>query len=207
MKGNSVVGIYLAAGKSSRMGSNKLALPLGDTTIGSMGLRTAVYSQLNHVFVIVKPNDTLEWIDTALYASYLKNRWTIIRSDQAAKGQAYSLSSGVKAACNQKADGGMVLLGDQPFLSSTIINNLIEMYKTNETVEYVASSYQGIMQPPILFSSELFSILKRLRGDIGARKFIRSRPSETGITMYYEKGSYFYDVDTKEDYQWSINKI
>ena len=45
-----VVGIYLAAGKSQRMGTpNKLALPVGKMSLGSLALETALKSSLDKV--------------------------------------------------------------------------------------------------------------------------------------------------------------
>ena len=49
-----IAGIYLAAGNSSRMGSNKLALPVGTMTVGSLALETALKSSLDKVYIITK---------------------------------------------------------------------------------------------------------------------------------------------------------
>ncbi len=58
-----VVGIYLAAGKSQRMGTpNKLALPVGKMSLGSLALDTALNSTLSKVFIIIRNEDDASWI-------------------------------------------------------------------------------------------------------------------------------------------------
>lgn len=52
MRSPYIIGVFLAAGKSKRMGQNKLALPLKGETIGSLSLKNALLSRLDHVLII-----------------------------------------------------------------------------------------------------------------------------------------------------------
>src|SRR5437764_15035617 len=49
----SVAGIVLAAGQSTRMGRNKLLLPLGGTTVLRRAVGTALEAGLDPVFVVL----------------------------------------------------------------------------------------------------------------------------------------------------------
>ena len=49
-----ITGVYLAAGSSSRMGSNKLALPVGTKTLGSLAVQTALKTPLDQIYIITK---------------------------------------------------------------------------------------------------------------------------------------------------------
>ena len=44
-----IAGVYLAAGSSSRMGSNKLQLPVGTKTLGSLAVQTALQTSLHRI--------------------------------------------------------------------------------------------------------------------------------------------------------------
>ncbi|MFZ4452598.1 NTP transferase domain-containing protein [Salibacterium aidingense] len=204
MSNKKMTGIFLAAGKSSRMGESKLDLPLGQTTIGSRGLRTAVESNLEHILVVTKPEDSLNWVDPDLRAR--ETQWMQVQSPQAPQGQAHSIGSGVKAANARHAEAVMILLGDQPYLSKTTINDLIEQHETYEKW-YTASKYRERIQPPVIFSRSLFPLLLKLTGDKGARPLFHTLPREQGVTINYEDGRDFYDVDTKEDYRWLLENM
>lgn len=101
-----------------------------------------------------------------------------------------------------KADGIMILLADQPFISAQMINDLIDVYETHKNVPFIAANFRSILRPPVLFSPELFPALMRLEGDEGARKLLRQGAVMKGMAIEYMDERAFYDVDTKEDYEW-----
>ncbi|WP_054635950.1 NTP transferase domain-containing protein [Thalassobacillus sp. C254] len=110
-----VIGILLAGGKSRRMGENKLALFLGQLSIGSLSLKTALDSSLDHILVVTDEKDQLEWVDPLLFSPFYRSRWTQVKAKQTDLGQAYSLRAGLNKAETEEVYGAVVLLGDQPF--------------------------------------------------------------------------------------------
>ena len=62
-----VIGIYLAAGDSRRMGTNKLLLDIGGIPLGSLALQAALESKVHQVLVITKRDDRLTWIVPHLF--------------------------------------------------------------------------------------------------------------------------------------------
>ncbi|WP_018922810.1 nucleotidyltransferase family protein [Salsuginibacillus kocurii] len=206
MIGRKVVGIYLAAGKSQRMGENKLALPLGNSTIGSHALKTALRSQLHHIIIVAKEDDNLSWLDESVsQIKYPDSSWSCVRSSRSGSGQAYSLRTGIIEAEQMNADAVVVLLGDQPFITSDRINTLVNMWAQSvagiQPLDYVASSYKNRMQPPMLLAQPLFMSLKKLEGDQGARVLLRERSFYHGKKVEGEQKAEFIDVDTKSDYE------
>ncbi|MCP3028434.1 NTP transferase domain-containing protein [Halobacillus sp. A5] len=197
---SNIVGVMLAAGESSRMGRNKLALPFNSTTIGCSSLRTALDSELDHVIVVTRKEDDLVWIDRSLLL--LSPAWSRIKCDHAQKGQASSLKCGIKAAEDRNADAVVVLLADQPLLHSKMINKLISRFTKTPKSNYVASRYDDRMQPPILFSSAFFSTLLQTTGDQGARTILRKSSPDLGAVVDFEEGRSFQDIDTEDDYKW-----
>ncbi|MFC7063769.1 nucleotidyltransferase family protein [Halobacillus seohaensis] len=213
MSRSCIIGIVLAAGKSSRMKKNKLSLPLEDTTIGSRAVQSALESRLDHVLLVTKEKDALAWLSTSLFDKSTHRRWSQVQCADADRGQAYSLRCGVQAAINRQATAIVVILADQPLIKAEMINDLIDRFQIasiqGEAIEFTASTYKGRIQPPILFSSNLFSMLMQLKGDKGARTVLRRKSPSDGITVEYDDRSCFYDIDTEDDYKWlkEMNKL
>lgn len=198
---NTVVGIYLAAGKSTRMGKNKLSLPLSGTTLGSMALAAAIQSELDQVIVIENSNmPYTDWVDPNLINN--QEKWSVERCNNAEEGQSYSIVCGVKKAAEIGADGIVIILADQPFLSVSLINGLLSVFSnTAKPLAYVASKHKSDIRPPILFSKECFPILLKLKGDEGAKKLIKNGCIGEGVSIDHGDELNFFDIDSPQDYQ------
>ncbi|MDL4841009.1 nucleotidyltransferase family protein [Aquibacillus rhizosphaerae] len=207
MKQYESVGILLAAGKSSRMGKNKLYLPINQDTIGSKSLETAISSNLNHTLIISKSSDQLGWLNTNQLNDNRANKWSQVTCLDSYKGQSYSIKTGVKAASKLNARFIIIMLADQPLITVKMINELIAKYKSatrkKAQVDYVVSRVNGTAIPPILFSSDFYPSLLELQGDQGARVVLRNKGKENfGLTVDYDDWSCFHDIDTEDDYKW-----
>lgn len=197
-----MIAIFLAAGKSSRMGLNKLSLPLSTYTIGSSALQTALFSSLDHVLVVTKKEDSLDWMDPSFFRSPYSSQWTHVVCDDAEMGQAHSLQRGFQAAMSTDPRGMMVLLADQPYLSEGTIEKVKKTYVNSATpVDFVAACYKGIPRPPVIFSPLVLPTLMKLKGDIGARKLLQDL---NGKYVECSDARDFLDIDTKEDYEMVI---
>lgn len=195
-----VVGIYLAAGKSERMGSNKLSLPLGADSLGSKALKTALHSKLDHIIVVTTEDDLLKWIPPSFFLAPYGQRWSHLPCAESRQGQASSLICGIKKAIHLQADGAMIILADQPFLSRDIINDILFLFRKEESYDFVAASCNGIPRPPILFSERRFGQLMKQQGDEGARKWLRKNGRHHGLMKEYADYKSFIDIDTREEY-------
>ena len=204
MKNSRIIAILLAAGSSKRMGQNKVSLPLGNCTIGSFGLRKFINSNIDHVFVVTKESDSLNWISKDLFQKPYKDSWTHVPCTNANKGQSYSLKCGLTQALKTKPLGVMILLADQPFLSIQTINELHQTYlkriSDKLTIPYLAASFQGVPRPPIILSPNMIPDLYMLNGDEGARAIIRKHTNLDGLFVEFENKWDFFDIDTKEAY-------
>lgn len=205
------IGIYLAAGFSRRMGTNKLALPFGDTTLGSSALGQALRSRLQHVAIVTRPEDGMEWLDASFHDEAWAGRWSRVVCEDAFEGQSRSLISGLKACEARQAGAAVVLLADQPFVTKRVIDELVGRFlaarQEGRPCAYVAAAYQGVTMPPLLLARELFPELMRSEGDQGARGFIRSGKAGEGHIVDYEEPSLFCDIDTMEDYHSAIRMV
>ena len=128
----------------------------------------------------------------------------VVINQEWAEGMGASIRCGLRAleaATLGRAAAVVLMLCDQPFVTSTIINRLLETYVTERPL-LVASEYEvggetarGV---PALFSRALFSELMDLRGAGGAKRVIRRHSPEAAFIAAPEAA---FDVDTPEDYR------
>ncbi|MCM3125247.1 MULTISPECIES: NTP transferase domain-containing protein [Bacillaceae] len=190
-----IIGIYLAAGESKRMGRDKRYLPYHQLPLGSVALNEALESHLDHTIVVTRTEDSLDW----LKCKTLPIKWSRMDCLRANDGQGLSIQCGLKKAIEAKADAVMILLADQPFINREVINILIDSYKKEPGCFYIAAGKRQIPMPPVLFSSECFPYLQKLKGDQGARKILRGELFNKGKIIDFHDPLLFFDVDTEED--------
>jgi len=182
--------LVLAAGASRRMNDIKQILAFKDSTLLENALKTAKMSKKNQVFCVLGANK--EEIQQKVDFQDIE----IIQNDNWNEGLGKSIAIGVEAIQNYKDyDGILVMLGDQPFISSEYLNKMIEKFIENQS-EIVATSYSGKPGVPALFPKKIFSELTKLSGDSGAKELLRS---EKNIIKFEAENT--FDVDSPEDYK------
>jgi len=189
MEDSRLIGIYLAAGHSSRMGREKLNLPFGEMCLGSWAFKEALESKLHSIIAVTRKDQSFQWLKPFFRLS----GW--IRIDVDGNHQSDSLKAGLKEAESLGANGVLVMLADQPFVTKEMINQLVDGFQANS---FVSFSKKGKAMPPVLFSSSLFNHISTLEGDQGARGIIRSDLAGRRIEIKDEWP--FSDIDTIADY-------
>jgi molybdenum cofactor cytidylyltransferase len=206
-----VVGIYLAAGKSSRMGSHKLSLPFGNVSLGSFALQNILISPLKTTFVVTEVDDELKWLPPSFFQGKLAYKWKRISSKNPNLGLSESLKSGLVQANLLQPQAFMIFLADQPFVTSRMIEKLLDKYEETckvmglfKEIDFIAASIHGVIKPPIIFLSHSLPKLLTLTGDQGARSLIKNGQLKGKIVSFRDETS-FLDVDTKKDYETAIS--
>lgn len=191
-----IVGIYLAAGKSRRMGLDKRSLLVGMKTLGSLAIETALQSRLDCICIVTQEDDALSWLPDAVKR---EKKVVHLPCKLADEGLSASLKCGVTFAKSLHAEAIVILLADQPFITVQMIDEMIAYHKEQNRSEFVAPYFKGVPRPPILIASSVFPALLKLNGDRGARDLLRSGFYK-GVKLPCSDQRLFYDVDTKEDY-------
>lgn len=198
-----IIGIYLAAGNSSRMGTCKLSLPLGGKSLGAFALDEIISSKVDHLLIITKEKKEIPWLESSEILRMFPDKWEIVESEHSNKGQSNSLRVGIAMAKKLEAHSVIVFLADQPFIMRETINELIST--ANNEFEYVGSSVNGILKPPILFRGTVLNKLLEIDGDTGARSLLKKNVF-SGRSIEVDKNQ-LYDIDTVANYNYAENTL
>ncbi|MBT5995639.1 MAG: nucleotidyltransferase family protein [Candidatus Marinimicrobia bacterium] len=186
MKKN-IAGIVLAAGGSTRMGQkNKLILHVNGMSIISSTVGAAVESSLDPVRVVLG-NDS-----NTVKRELINYPVSFIHNNNWMEGMATSIVSGME---NLDSDGIMFILGDMPFISSKIINQLVQQFDSNKIIVPFNNGKRG---NPVIFPSHLFSELKKISGDRGAKPLIQKYNEDVKEVPIQSK-AIFQDIDDREE--------
>jgi len=181
--------IVLAAGQSRRMGDvNKMTVPFRDKPMVRHVVDAATSSLCDAVFVVTghAASELSKVLDDASVE--------LVENPQYRAGLSTSLRAGV-AAVSGKYDRAIILLGDMPFVSTDMINQLVETSETNAGA-IVLSCYDGKRGNPVVWPSVFFEELKRIEGDVGARHIIGAN-ADVVVEVDLGEGVHI-DLDTPE---------
>jgi molybdenum cofactor cytidylyltransferase len=186
-----ITAVILAAGSSRRMGRPKLLLDLGGRTLIRRAVEQAEQSQADEVVVVVGPNRAE--MERALAGTSAR----LVENPDHLTGMASSLRAGVGALAPE-VEAIVVLLGDQPFQGSEVIDRLIEAHRASGS-PIVVPLYAGRRGNPVLFARSLFGELLRQEGDQGGREVIAADPLRVA-TVAFESEAPQRDLDTWDEY-------
>ena len=185
-----VAGIVLAAGQSVRMGRNKLLLPLGGTTVLRRAVGTALEAGLAPVFVVLgHESDRIREELAGLSCTPVLNEDYLL-------GMNTSVRKGFRAVPDE-ASAGIVLLGDMPFVVPSMIAELVARHRLGASL--VASTYDGVVAPPILYGRSLFAELRALEGD-GCGKQVVKRHHGEAVEVPWPRSA-LSDLDVPADFE------
>lgn len=187
--------ILLAAGQSKRMAQTKQLLPLGQTTIVGRIIDNLVNSAISETIVVL--GCKAEELRKTIAGKPIK----IAINPDYRQGMSTSIIAGLKQI-DKRARAVLIALGDQPFVDSQAINDLIEAF---------VSGNKGIAIPvcrgrrgnPVIFSVKYKNELLNLKGDVGGRQVISRHPGDVlEVTTSCE--GVLVDIDTMENYNSMI---
>jgi molybdenum cofactor cytidylyltransferase len=180
--------IVLAAGASTRFGAPKQLLRYKGMSLLHRTVETALLSRAKSVYVVLGYEaEKVKLEITDLPIKVVKNlNWQ--------SGMSSSIYSGIKSL-EPTMDAAIIVLCDQPKLSTGILNSLIDAYVSTQA-PIVTSKYAGTVGVPTLYDRRIFPELLALRGDHGAKVIIEHYASER-IEIDFSGGE--DDIDTVGD--------
>ncbi len=170
----------------------KALLPWGDAPLVRHLVSVAAASRCAGVWVVVGAHETQ--IEQALEG--LDHRTVVHPSWH--DGMGTSISAGI-AALPDETDAALLMLCDQPFVSPTLLDSLIDLYI--EGRDLAACRYDETLGPPALFDRRHFRALVRSAGDRGAKSLLLDAGPGCGQVDFPEGA---FDLDTPADYDRAL---
>lgn len=191
-----VATIILAAGASSRLGKPKQLLRQNGTTLIRRMAEIALSLNAGPVIVVLGANQEAVGQEVANLPLI-----TPINPDWA-EGLASSLRVGLTALPDEPIDAFLILLTDQPHVTTDLLRQLIDARQQSGR-GIVASRYRtgvpaepGHLGVPALFDIRYKAAFMTFTGDVGARKLIRQYPDDRA-EVFFPLGA--VDLDTPAD--------
>lgn len=185
-----IAALVLAAGRSTRMGSHKLLEVLGDRPLVRHVVDAALQSYARPVFVVAGHNED------AIRATLSSSDVCLVINPNFAEGLSSSLKVGVRALPSS-IDAVIVLLGDMPLITHSLINQMIDVFNVSPHASALVPTYQGEWGNPVLLSRKLFPEIEKLSGDVGARKILHAHRADV-IEVSVTSDDVLVDLDTPE---------
>ena len=174
-----VAGILLAAGTSSRMGTNKLLLEIGGQPLVARVARAALAGGIDPL-VVVLGHDPMPVRD-----ALARINCHFVVNPEHLTGQSSSVAAGI-AGLPADIAAAMVLLADMPFVSAEMVRGLLER-RRESGARLVISRYGEVQAPPALYERSLFGELSRMSDGRCGREVIARHREEAEAMIWPEE--------------------
>jgi molybdenum cofactor cytidylyltransferase len=185
-----IAALVLAAGLSSRMGSNKLLADLKGKPLLRHAAEAAANSAASCVMVVT--GNEAEKAEAALKGLRVK----AVHNADYAKGLSASLKKGI-ASVPPDCDGVIVLLGDMPGVTPALIDRMIAAFDPDNARAICVASRHGKRGNPVLWARRFFPEIMALEGDVGA-KHLMTMNDELVCEVEAPDDGPLTDIDTPE---------
>ncbi len=192
-----LVALVLAAGESTRMGSQKSLLPDPDgspfvarvvKTLHAAGLADiVVVTGAAHAGIVAAVAH-----DTSAAVRFVRN-------PDPSRGQLSSLLVGMDAAVGPTTDGLLVTLVDVPLVRESTVRAVVDAWRASRA-PIVRPAIGDRHGHPVIFDRQLFGELHDAPLDSGAKTVVRAHTARILNVPVDDEGC-LVDVDTPEDYK------
>lgn len=185
-----IAALVLAAGRSTRMGSNKLLADIGGVPMVARVVDNALASQASQIVVVTGHQH--EEIVAALDGRPVR----FVHNPDYADGLATSLAAGI-TALPDGIDAVLVCLGDMPGVSADAMNRLIAAYAPADG-RLVCVPTVGVRRGnPVLWDRRFFAEMQAVTGDVGARALL-DRHADLICEVQFGDDAILTDVDVPD---------
>jgi molybdenum cofactor cytidylyltransferase len=220
-----VAAVVLAAGSSSRMGTAKQLLKLGERTVLESTLAVVRGADVAETVVVLGAE--AEKIQREIeFGAGVK----VVVNAEYGTGMASSLRAGL-GAVGAEIDAALIVLGDQPLVRAETLRTIIGAYAivrapgmglrapssglrapgsgdraegnglgTLGGAEIVIPTHGGRRGNPVLLDRGVFGEAMALTGDVGCRA-IFGKHADGIVTVAVEDAGILVDIDSREDYE------
>ena len=187
-----ICAVVLAAGRSQRMRTQKLLLPLGGKPVIALVVDEILRGPVERVRVVVGADS--ERIKGALAGRAV----TFILNPDLEGDMLSSVRCGLRslpAAC----EAVLVVLGDQPTIRAELISDIVQSYRKLKR-GIIVPTYLGRHGHPMLFAARFCDEVLERFDTVGLRGLLRSHADEV-LELGVAAPTVLEDMDTPEDYE------
>ncbi len=184
-----IAGIILASGFSKRMKREKLLLPFNHEPMILHIVRAVNESEVDESILVFRKERIRQ-----LAAQYVTRS---IFNTSAHIGQSAAVRLGL-GSVSSEIEACLFIMGDQPLIRSSIINQIILRWK-KEPQKIIVPLYNQQPGSPVLFPRSFFSHLMDISGDQGGREVLKRYPNDL-IYEPIDNAEAGMDVDTETAY-------
>ena len=187
-----ICAIVLAAGRSRRMGVQKLLLPFGSKTVIAHIIDQLTASSVDEVYVVVG-------CQGKRVSRELSDREvTIVNNSNYKSGMLSSVRCGLHAMARQ-CRTVLVALGDQPSVTTKLIDHMLQTFVSTEK-QILVPLYNGKRGHPIMFSAAYRKEILTHYDNVGLRGLLYAH-NEDIFELPVTTSGILSDMDCPEDYQ------
>ena len=191
-----ISGIILAAGLSTRIGEPKQLLPFGGSTIIETVIDNLLGSKLDEVVVVV--GHEAENIKACIRRKPVN---TVFNPDYR-NGMLASAQCGVRAI-SDSADAFALTLVDQPFITSTLIDLVVEAYAQTDR-GITLPSYDNRRGHPVIFDSRYAADVLALEPENGGVRSLFRKNAQDIHYVVVDTDRVLRDIDYRKDYERAL---
>ena len=193
-----ICALVLAAGQSRRMGVQKLLLPFGGKTVIAHIVDQLLVSHVDEIHVVVG-------CQAKRISRELSGRpVSIVNNPNYKSGMLSSVRCGLRAI-PQQCLAVLVALGDQPSVTSKLIDQMLQAFATTEK-RILVPLYKGKRGHPILFSELYRNDILAHYDKVGLRGLLHAH-SDDVLELTVSTSAVLSDMDYPEDYRRELESI
>lgn len=187
-----------AAGKSSRMGRPKLALPLGGRTILEHVVAALRQAEIEHILVVIGPH-------AAELASLAEPAGAYVCSlAKPTDGMRETVEHGLRWLEERfqprPEDSWLLAPADHPALDASVVPQLESAYAAHPQSSIVIPTYHGRRGHPTLFAWRHVAAIRAYPAELGLNAYVREQVAQT-LEVPVKSAGVLWDMDTPEDYE------
>lgn len=193
-----ICAIVLAAGCSRRMGAQKLLLPFGGKTVIAHIVDELLASAIDEVYVVAGHQaKRISWELSGRPVS-------VVTNSNYKSGMLSSVRCGL-AALPQQCKAILVALGDQPSITTRLIDQMLRSFAATEK-QILVPLYRGKRGHPILLSELYHDEILNDYDNVGLRGLLHAHGDDV-FELTVSTGAVLCDMDCPEDYRRELALI
>ncbi len=193
-----ITAMILAAGESKRMGQPKMVMPFGETTVIEQVIKETSRSRTDHIHVVTGAFPGMIKKKTEAYpVSHSENK-------NYKSGMITSIQCGIQNM-RKETTAVIILLGDQPMIRSTVMDELIAAYIESDK-GIIQAVFNGERGHPVIIDKKYFSEIVELTDNKNLRDLVKAHPGDI-LEVNTDSPEVLRDIDTLEDYESEIKYL